>query len=196
MCFFSTTMHVHVRLLRRIYRYSAWCTTTALASKNLRSLANWTRMRHDEAGTYYFSRACQNHYRIATRDARSLEHCIAGWHSAPLWPFACENTRLRCRQSWGTLCFEVTVWAPLTVTCMFHLGWICYHIPYSFQYNEHSSWGFCIFSGSIYYTSGHQLSAPSCKRPLPASAVVQTWLEMGKHCGQWRIACTRNYVTY
>ena len=29
---------------------------------------------------------------------RCLGQSIAGWHSAPLWLFACENTRLRCRQ--------------------------------------------------------------------------------------------------
>ena len=59
-----------------------------------RSLANWTRLGHDEAGTYSFSRACQ----IATTGTRCLGHSIAGWQSAPLWPFACKNTCLHCRQ--------------------------------------------------------------------------------------------------
>ena len=36
--------------------------------------------------------------RIATTGARCLAQSIAGWHSAPLWQFACENTRPRCRQ--------------------------------------------------------------------------------------------------
>ena len=70
---------------------SLWCTIIALASKIPRSLTNWTRMGHDEAGTYSFSRVCHNHCRIATTGARCLGQSIAGWHSAPLSPFACEN---------------------------------------------------------------------------------------------------------
>ena len=57
---------------------------------------------------------------------RCLGQSIAGWHSAPLWPFACENTRLRCRQ-W--------VYAVYWCNCLgtpycdvFHLVWIRYHI--------------------------------------------------------------------
>ena len=65
-------------------------TTTVLASKNLRSLTNWTHMEHDEAGTYSFSGACHNQCQIVTMGARFLGQSI-GWHSAPLWPFACEN---------------------------------------------------------------------------------------------------------
>ena len=79
--------------------------------------ANWKRMGHDEAKTYSFSRACHNHCRIATTGARCLGQSIAGWYSAPLRPFACENTRLRCRQRGVTLSIDMTVWAPLTVTC-------------------------------------------------------------------------------
>ena len=75
------------------HTYSSWC-TTALASKVPRSLANWTRMGHEEAGTYSFSRACHNHCWIATMDAWCLGQSIAGWHLAALWPFACKNTRL------------------------------------------------------------------------------------------------------
>ena len=44
-------------------------------------------------------------------------------------------------------------------------------------------------------TRGHQLSAPSCRRLLPASTLVQSWMGTGKQFGQWRIVCTRNYVT-
>ena len=77
---------------------SSWCTITALASMIPRSLVNWTRMGHDEAGTYSFSRDCNSHSRFATTGARCLEQSIAGWHSASLWSFACENTLLRCCQ--------------------------------------------------------------------------------------------------
>ena len=56
---------------------SSWCTTTALASKNPRSLANSTRMGHDETGTYSFSRACHNNCRIATTGARCSGKSIA-----------------------------------------------------------------------------------------------------------------------
>ena len=38
-----------------------------------------------------------------------------------LWPFACENTRRG-----SALCIDVTVWAPVTVTCVFRLVWIYY----------------------------------------------------------------------
>ena len=37
---------------------------------------------------------------ITTTGARCLGQSIAGWYSAPLWLFACENTCLHCRQ-WG-----------------------------------------------------------------------------------------------
>ena len=36
--------------------------------------------------------------RFATTGARCLGQSIAGWHSAHLWPFACENARLLYRQ--------------------------------------------------------------------------------------------------
>ena len=75
---------------------SLWC-TTVLTSKIPRSLTSWSCMGHDEAGTYSFSRACYNHCQIVIMGERYLGQSIAGWHSAPLWPFACQNTRLRCR---------------------------------------------------------------------------------------------------
>ena len=37
------------------------------------------------------------------KGAKCLGQSIAGWHSEPSWPFACENTRLRCRQGRYTL---------------------------------------------------------------------------------------------
>ena len=77
---------------------SSWCTTTGQSNKNPRSLANWTRMEDVVAGSYSSSRACHNHCRIATTGARYLVQSIAGWHSAPLWPFEWENMRLRCNQ--------------------------------------------------------------------------------------------------
>ena len=80
--------------------YDATCSswrTTALTSKNSRFLANWTQMGHDEAGTYSFCRACQNHCRIATMGARCLGQSIAGYLT-PSWPSACKNTCLCCHQ--------------------------------------------------------------------------------------------------
>ena len=44
---------------------------------------------------------------IVTTGARWLKQSITGWHSAPLWPFACENTRLHCRQT-GLHCVLAT----------------------------------------------------------------------------------------
>ena len=104
---------------------SSWC-TTALSSKIPRYLASWTRMGHAEEGTYAFSRACHNHCRIATTGARCMEQSIVGWHSAPLWPFDARiNDWVVAR---GTVhCVLMWLWAPLTVTCVFHLVWI-YHI--------------------------------------------------------------------
>ena len=55
----------------------SWWHTTALASINSWSLANWTLVEHAEAGTYSFSRACHNHCHIATTVARCLEQCFA-----------------------------------------------------------------------------------------------------------------------
>ena len=88
---------------------SSWCTIVALVSMISKSLAKWTGMEHDEARTFSFSRSCDNHCWIATAGTRHLGKSIAGWHSAPSWPFACENTRLHCRQRQGTLCIDVTV---------------------------------------------------------------------------------------
>ena len=76
---------------------SSWCTTTTLATKIPRFLANSTHTRYDEAGTYSFFRAYHNHCRTEIMGARCLGRYNAGWHSAPLWPLASENTRLRCR---------------------------------------------------------------------------------------------------
>ena len=95
MCFLSRITHVHIGICDATC--SSWC-TTVLASKIPRSLANWTRMGHDEAGTYSFSGAGHNHCWIAITGAWCLGQSIAGWHSAPLWPFAYDNTRLNCHQ--------------------------------------------------------------------------------------------------
>ena len=51
--------------------------TTSQTSKIPRSLANWTRMGHDEAETYYFSRTCYNHCQIATTGAICLGQSVA-----------------------------------------------------------------------------------------------------------------------
>ena len=68
-----------------------------------------------------FSRACHNHCRIAKMGARYLGQSIVGWHSAPLWPFACENTHLGCCQR-GPHC--VLMWLfghPLLLLLLFFL---------------------------------------------------------------------------
>ena len=91
---------------------SSWC-TTALANKNPRSLANWTCMGHDEAGTYFFSRACHNHCQIVTMGAKFLGQSIGWWHSEAISPFACDNTCLHCRQR-GLHCVLMRLfWHPL-----------------------------------------------------------------------------------
>ena len=41
-----------------------------------------------------------------------------------------------------------------------------------------------------YTTLLWQLSAPSCKHPIPASTIVLLWLEVGKQLGEWWNACT------
>ena len=69
-----------------------------------------------------------DHCRIATTRARCLGLSITWYYSSPLWPFAYENTPLRCRQRGDTLSINVTVWASLTVSCVFHFLWICYHV--------------------------------------------------------------------
>ena len=94
---------------------SSWCTTTVLASKIPRSLANWTHMGCDEEGTYFFSRACHNHCRFVTTGARCLGQSITGWHSAPLWLFAYENTRLHCCQRGVHCVLTWLFWHPLPV---------------------------------------------------------------------------------
>ena len=146
MCFFSNTTHVHVRLLRR----------NVLISRFHRSLANWTRMEHDEEATYSFSKACHNHCRIATTGARYLVQSIARWHSAPLWRFACENIRLLFRQKgytvyWcdclGTPYCDIRVsidlnllsYTPTRINCRSH----------QFQYNEFVVEGVLFFSGNV-----------------------------------------------
>ena len=111
---------------------SSWCSTTALASKNHRSLTNWTHMGHDEAGTYSFSRAFHNHCQIATTGARCLGQSIEWWHSAPLWLFACENTRL-CYRPMGVHC--VLIWLfghPL----LWHVCFIWSEFIITYYYND------------------------------------------------------------
>ena len=44
-----------------------------------------------------------------TMDVRCLGQSIAGWCSSPLWPFACENTRLHCRQR-AVHCVLMRLW--------------------------------------------------------------------------------------
>ena len=78
---------------------SSWCTTTALARRIHRSLANRTCMGHDEAGPYSFSRACHDHCWVVATGARCLGHTIVGSHAAPSRLSACENTHLCCCQS-------------------------------------------------------------------------------------------------
>ena len=75
-------------------------------------------MGYDEAGPYSFSRATTiDELRQRVEDAwvnpsqddiRHLYDCLPGIR--------------------GTLCIDVTVWASLTVTCVFQLVRICYHI--------------------------------------------------------------------
>ena len=70
--------------------------------------------------------------RIATAVARFLGQCIAGWHSAPLWPFECENTRLRCCQK-GLHC--VLMWLfghPL----LWYVCFICSKSVIIYSYND------------------------------------------------------------
>ena len=115
---------------------SSWCTITALASKIPRSLSNWTRMRHNEAGTYSFSKVCHNHFWIATTDARCLGQYIAGWNSAPLWLIACENTRLYCRQT-GLHCVLMWLFEHSLLWHVFHLVWIYHHLLLQWQNTRH-----------------------------------------------------------
>ena len=61
---FNRTTHVHIRLLQRNMLFVVY--NNCPGHKNPRSPANWTRMGHDEVGTYSFSRACNNHCWIAT----------------------------------------------------------------------------------------------------------------------------------
>ena len=70
---------------------SSWCTTTVLACKILRSLANWILIGHDDAGIYSFSLFLQSLPQPLPNCETCLEQSIIGWHSASLWPFACEN---------------------------------------------------------------------------------------------------------
>ena len=109
---------------------------------------------HDEAKTYSFSRTCHNQCRIVTMSARCLGKSIAGWHSAPLWPFACENTRLtRLRCEIGVYC--VLMWL-FGLSLLWHVCFIWSEFDIIYSYNDkllsHQfsiqwiwSWRCCIF---------------------------------------------------
>ena len=120
-------------------RYS-WCARTALSSRNPRCFANWTRMGLEE-GTNSFSRVCHNHCRIATTGARYLWQSTAGWHSAPLWLFACENTRLLCHR-------RTTLYTGICVS--FGLNLLSYtptminYLPHQFSIQSTCPWRCCI----------------------------------------------------
>ena len=138
---------------------SLWCTITTLDSKIPRSLANWTLAEHDEVGTYSFSRVCHNHCWIATTGARCLGHSFAGWHSAPLWSFSCESTRLLCRQRGGTLYWCDCLGTPYCDMCVsFGLKLLSYtttminYLSHQFAIQWTCPWECCIFT-DVYITA-------------------------------------------
>ena len=97
------TTYFHIWLLRCNMLFVVY--NNCPGRKISRSLANRTCLGHNEMETYSFYRSCHNHCWIAATDARCLGLSIAGWHSEPLWPFPCDNTRLFFRQRVGyTVC--------------------------------------------------------------------------------------------
>ena len=133
---------------------SSWCTTTSLASMIPRSLANWTRMGYDQSGTYSFSRVCHNHCRITTTGARCLGQSIAGLYSAPLWPFAWENTRLSCCE-WGVtfvLMWLSSLYCDMCVSFGLNLIYsstVINYLSHGFAIQWTCPWGCCIFFPAV-----------------------------------------------
>ena len=127
MCFFSGTTHIHItaattqRAFSRVQQLP--CPARAQISHQSNTYGTY------EAGTYCFSRACHNHCRI--------QRITDAWDN-----LSQDDIRHHCMREYtlallpeeGTLCIDVTIWhAPLTVKCVFHLVWICYHITYSYN---------------------------------------------------------------
>ena len=72
-----------------------------------------------------YNATCSNGW-IVTTGARCLEQSITGWHSAPFWPFACDNTCLHC---------YVLMWLfghPL----VWHVCFIWFECVIVFSYND------------------------------------------------------------
>ena len=87
----SRTWSISVGMFHRLLLKAA--THNQYIEPNMRSRPSICPSRFPQAysATLFRWPNCQN-------TARCFGQSIAGWHTAPLWPLACENTRLRYRQ--------------------------------------------------------------------------------------------------
>ena len=101
MCFFSRTKHVHIRLLGcNVLFVCTWWSGNLLFLQSLPNIEDGCKM----LGTFY----------LRMTFGTFLTACMREYtHTLP---------------PGGALCINMTVWEHFTVTCLFHLVWICYHI--------------------------------------------------------------------
>ena len=93
MCFFSRTMHIHIRLLRRNMLFMVYNCPGQQEPKISHQLNTY--------GTWWsgnlLSLQCLSQP-FPNCDMCKMLGIITGWHSAPLWMFVCKNTCLHCCQ--------------------------------------------------------------------------------------------------
>ena len=107
-----------------------------------------------------FSRACHNHCRSVTMGERCLGQSIAGWHLATFMTICMREymPALPLERGGDTLCIDVTVWAPLTETCISFCLNLSSYTPTMINYLSHKfsiQWTCpcrcCIFFSSSVY---------------------------------------------
>ena len=177
--FFSRTMHIHIRLLRhnalfvvynncpgqqdpqisrQLNMYGTWWSRNLLFLQSLPQPLPNCDNGCKILGTIYWLMTFGSYITI----------CM--WQYMPALP-----------PEGATLCIDATILAPLTVTCVFHLVWICYHrllcgnlAPHTMWQRHHRHTHFLHWSTncSAYHHSEQHLSDhPPTGRVLPPPAL-------------------------
>ena len=130
MCFLNRTTHINIQLLQHDMLFVVYNNCPGKQDPQISHQLNtcgtwWSR-------NLLFLLSRQNHCQIATMSAWCLEQSIAGWYSAPLWPFECENTYLHCCQR-GIHCVLMWLFGHLL---LWHVCFIWSEFVIIYSYND------------------------------------------------------------
>ena len=96
MCFFNRTTHIHIWLLRHNMLFMVYNDCPGQQEPQVsRQLNTYGTLW---SGNLVFLKSLPQPSQNWDNRCSSLGQSITGWHSAPLWPFACKNSCLLCRQ--------------------------------------------------------------------------------------------------